>query len=231
MGATPNLAARLEQLAEPGAVVISESTRRLLGSWFTITDLGLQQFRGIEVPLRAFRVLGEATAEGRFEALRQADVAPLIGRENELALLIDRWEMAKSSEGQVVLLSGEAGIGKSRIVLALRERLRSEPRFRIGYFCSPHHVNSALWPVIAQLQQAAGYLRDDTAALKLEKLKRLLGKAGEFGEDAVPLLADLMGLSLDGGYAAPGGRRRRRRRGSLAFSWHRWRDFRASGRC
>jgi class 3 adenylate cyclase/pimeloyl-ACP methyl ester carboxylesterase len=205
VGATPNLAARLQQLAEPGGVVISERTRRLLGSWFALTDLGPQQIRGIEAPELAFRVLGEAAAEGRFEALRRADVAPLIGRENELALLIDRWEMAKSSEGQVVLLSGEAGIGKSRIVLALRERLRSEPRFRIGYYCSPHHVNSALWPVIAQLQQAAGYLRDDTASLKLEKLKRLLGKAGEFGEDAVPLLADLMGLPLDGGYAAPGG--------------------------
>ncbi|ANW02050.1 hypothetical protein LMTR13_19635 [Bradyrhizobium icense] len=205
VGATPNLAARLEQLAEPGAVVVSESTRRLLGSWFTITDLGPQQLKGIEGLVSAFRVLGEATAEGRFEALRRADVGPLIGRENELALLIDRWEMAKSGEGQVVLLSGEAGIGKSRIVLALRERLRTEPRFRIGYYCSPHHVNSALWPVIAQLQRAAGYLHEDTPSLKLEKLDRLVGQAGEFGEDAVPRLAEVMGLPLDGGYVAPGG--------------------------
>jgi class 3 adenylate cyclase/pimeloyl-ACP methyl ester carboxylesterase len=205
VGVTPNLAARLEQLAEPGAVVISESTRRLLGSWFTITDLGPQQIRGIEAPVPAFRVLGDATAEGRFEALRSADVGPLIGREHELALLLDRWEMAKSGEGQVVLLSGEAGIGKSRIVLALRERLRNEPRFRIGYYCSPHHVSSALWPVIAQLQRAAGYLREDAPSLKLEKLERLLGKAGEFGEDAALLLAELTGSPLNGSYPAPGG--------------------------
>jgi class 3 adenylate cyclase/pimeloyl-ACP methyl ester carboxylesterase len=205
VGVTPNLAARLEQLADPGAVVISESTRRLLGSWFTITDLGPQHIRGFEAPVPAFRVVCEAAAEGRFEALRLADVGALIGREHELALLLDRWELAKSGEGQVVLLSGEAGIGKSRIVLALRERLRNEPLFRIGYYCSPHHVNSALWPVIAQLQRAAGYLREDTPSLKLEKLERFLGKTGEFAEDAAPLLAELMGLPLDGRYAAPGG--------------------------
>jgi class 3 adenylate cyclase/pimeloyl-ACP methyl ester carboxylesterase len=205
VGATPNLAARLQQFAEPGAVVISESTRRLLGSWFALTDLGPQQMRGIEASEPAFRVLGEAAAEGRFEALRRAEVGPLIGREHELALLLDRWEMAKGGEGQVVLLSGEAGIGKSRIVLALRERLRNEPRFRIGYSCSPHHVDSALWPVVVQLQRAAGYLREDAPSLKLEKLEQLLDKAGGFGEDATPLLAELMGLPLNGRYAAPGG--------------------------
>ncbi len=145
VGATPNLAARLQQLAEPGGVVISESTRRLLGSWFALTDLGPQQIRGIEAPELAFRVLGEAAAEGRFEALRRAEVGPLIGREQELALLLDRWEMAKGGEGQVVLLSGEAGIGKSRIVLALRERLRNEPRFRIGVFLlAPSYGQRAL---------------------------------------------------------------------------------------
>ena len=205
VGATPNLAARLQQFAEPGAVVISESTRRLLGSWFALADLGPQEIRGIEAPALAFRVLGEAAAEGRFEALRRAEVGPLIGREHELALLLDRWEMAKGGEGQVVLLSGEAGIGKSRIVLALRERLRNEPRFRIGYSCSPHHVDSALWPVVVQLQRAAGYLREDAPSLKLEKLGQLLDKAGGFGEDATPRLAELMGLPLHGHYTAPGG--------------------------
>jgi class 3 adenylate cyclase/pimeloyl-ACP methyl ester carboxylesterase len=205
VGATPNLAARLQQFAEPGAVVISESTRRLLGSWFALAHLGPQQMRGIEASEPAFRVLGEAAAEGRFEALRRAEVGPLIGREHELALLLDRWEMAKGGEGQVVLLSGEAGIGKSRIVLALRERLRNEPRFQIGYSCSPHHVDSALWPVVVQLQRAAGYLREDAPSLKLEKLEQLLDKAGGFGEDATPLLAELMGLPLNGRYVAPGG--------------------------
>jgi class 3 adenylate cyclase/pimeloyl-ACP methyl ester carboxylesterase len=205
VGVTPNLAARLEQCAEPGAVLISESTRRLLGGWFEITDLGPQRFRGIEAPVRAFRVVGEATPEGRFEALRSADVAPLIGREHELALLLDRWEIAKSGEGQVVVLSGEAGIGKSRIVLALRERLRNEPHYRIGFYCSPHHMNSALWPVVAQLQRTAGHLREDAPSLKLEKLERLLGQAGEFRDDAAPLLAELMGLPLNGSYATLGG--------------------------
>ncbi|MCK1636297.1 alpha/beta fold hydrolase [Bradyrhizobium sp. 157] len=205
VGATPNLAARLQQLAEPGGVVISESTRRLLGSWFALTDLGPQQIRGIECPELAFRVLGEAAAEDRFEALRRAEVGPLIGREQELALLLDRWEMAKGGEGQVVVLAGEAGIGKSRIVLALRERIRNEPRFRIGYSCSPHHMDSALWPVFVQLQRAAGYLREDAPSLKLEKLEQLLDKAGGFGEDATPLLADLLGLPLLGRYAAPAG--------------------------
>jgi class 3 adenylate cyclase/pimeloyl-ACP methyl ester carboxylesterase len=205
VGATPNLAARLQQLAEPGGVVISESTRRLLGSWFALTDLGPQQIRGIEAPELAFRVLGEAAAEDRFEALRRAEVGPLIGREQELALLLDRWEMAKGGEGQVVVLSGEAGIGKSRIVLALRERLRNEPRFRIGYSCSPHHIDSALWPVVVQLQRAAGHLREDAPSLKIEKLAQVLDKAGGLGEDATPLLADLMGLPLDGRYAAPAG--------------------------
>jgi class 3 adenylate cyclase len=202
VGEAPNLAARMQQLAVPGAVVIAESTRHLLGSLFVLADLGPQAIRGVTAPAPAFRVLGEAAAESRFEALRPGDIGPLIGREHELALLLDRWETAKGGEGQVVLLSGEAGIGKSRIVLALRERLRNEPRFRIGYSCSPYHVNSPLWPVVAQLQRAAEYLRDDAPSLKLEKLEQLLRKAGGLGEDAVPLLADLMGLPLDRRYAA-----------------------------
>ncbi len=205
VGETPNVAARLQQLAPPGAVVIAESTRRLLGGLFTLADLGPQAVRGIEAPMPVFRVLSEAAAESRFEALRRTELGPLIGREHELALILDRWATAKTGEGQVVLLSGEAGIGKSRIVLALRERLRGEPCFRIAYSCSPHHVNSALWPVITQLERAAGYARDDAAATKLDRLEELLRQAGEPLAEAVPLLVELLGVPLDGRYQPPGG--------------------------
>jgi class 3 adenylate cyclase/pimeloyl-ACP methyl ester carboxylesterase len=205
VGETPNVAARLQQLAAPGTVLIAESTRSLLGGLFILTDLGPQAIRGIDAPIRVFHVLREATAESRFEALRHTGLGPLIGREHELALLLDRWEMAKSWEGQVVLLSGEAGIGKSRVVLALRERLRGQSHFRIAYSCSPHHVNSALWPVITQLERAAGYSRDDTWSVKLDRLKGLLHQAGEPVGDAVPLLAELLGLPLGGRYPVPSG--------------------------
>jgi class 3 adenylate cyclase len=206
VGETPNLAARLEQLAVPGAVVVAEATRRLLGSLFEFADLGPQSIRGIDTPVPAFRVLGEARTESRFEALRNVDPGPPIGREHELAILMDRWNTARGGEGQVVLLPGEAGIGKSRIVHALRESLRNEPRFQIEYSCSPYYANSALWPVVVQIQRAAGYLRDDAPALKLAKLEQLFGQAAVGSrEDAIPLLAELMGLPLEGRYAAPGG--------------------------
>ena len=205
VGETPNVAARLQQLAPPGAVVIAESTRRLLGGLFSLVELGPQPVRGIETPIPVFHVLREAAAESRFEALRTVELGPLIGRDLELALLLDRWETAKVGEGQVVLLSGEAGIGKSRLVLALRERLRGEACSRIGFSCSPHHVNSALWPIVTQLERAAGYSRDDTWSAKLEHLEALLGQAGEPLASAVPPVAELLGLPLEGRYPVPGG--------------------------
>ena len=203
IGATPNLAARLQQLAPPGGVVIAESTRYLLGGVFALVDLGPQAVKGIEGPVRAFQVLGEGTAESRFEARHSAQLGPLIGRRHELALLLDRWEAARNGEGQVVVLAGEPGIGKSRIVLALRERLRGEPRIRLSYGCSPHHVNSVFWPVRAQLERAAGILREDQLALKLEKLAGLLEQAGRPVEHALPSIAELLGLQSHGHNGAP----------------------------
>jgi class 3 adenylate cyclase len=160
VGETPNLAARLQVLAEPGSVVISQATRRLLGGLFALADLGPVRLNGFAEPLPAWRVEGEGRAQGRFEALHGEHLTPLVGREHEIGLLVDRWERAKEAEGQVVLLSGEPGIGKSRIVRALRERLAGEPHTPLSYYCSPHHINSALYPVIGLLERAAGYSRD-----------------------------------------------------------------------
>jgi hypothetical protein len=140
IGETPNLAARLQGLAEPGAVVVAESTRHLLGGLFALRDLGATRLKGFAEPVHTFTVAGEGIAEGRFEALHGAGAGPtsLVGREHELALLLDRWERAREGEGQVVLLAGEAGIGKSRLVRALRERLGGEPHTPLAQFCSPY---------------------------------------------------------------------------------------------
>jgi hypothetical protein len=137
VGETPNLAARLQALAEPGSVVISEATRRLVGGLFALTDLGPIQVKGFAEPLAAFRVEGEGRADGRFEALHGQRLTPLIGREHELAMLLERWRRAKDGDGQVVLIAGDAGIGKSRLLRALREELAGEPHVALRHFCSP----------------------------------------------------------------------------------------------
>lgn len=142
VGDTPNLAARLQGLAEPGQVVIAESTRRLLGDLFEVEDLGAQILEGIAVPVRPFAVLRERALESRFEAHRGSEVLPLVGREHELALLLERWRQATAGEGQAVLLSGEAGIGKSRITRALIDAVAEGPHIRISYQCSPYHTES-----------------------------------------------------------------------------------------
>ena len=155
VGETPNLAARLQNVAEPNKVVISESTRRLLGNLFDLQDLGAQALKGIDDPVRAWAVLRPASVESRFEALHASGLTELVGREEELDALLRRWSKAKSGEGQVVLLSGEAGIGKSRLAAALLERIATEPHTRLRYFCSPQHTDSALYPVISQMERAA----------------------------------------------------------------------------
>src|ERR1700749_1101703 len=173
VGETPNLAARLQALARPGTLVVADSTRRQIGTLFEIEDLGPQPLAGFAEPQRACRVVGESGVVSRFEALRSG-TTPLVGRDEELDLLTRRCQQAKSGEGRVVLVSGEPGIGKSRLMAALSAHIESEPHTRLRYFCSPHHQDSALYPFIAQLEHAAGFSGADTADAKLGKLRALL---------------------------------------------------------
>jgi class 3 adenylate cyclase/predicted ATPase len=193
VGETPNLAARLQALAEPDAVVIAASTRRLVGDLFEVRDLGTVEVKGIAAPVPAWQVLRPSVVASRFEALRGSALTPLVARDEEIELLLRRWARAKAGDGQVVLLCGEPGIGKSRLTAALAERLQAEPHLRLRYFCSPYHQNSALFPFIEQLGYAAGFARDDIPAAKLEKLEALLARAMPSDMD-VALLADLLSL-------------------------------------
>ena len=201
VGETPNLAARLQGIAEPNMVVIAEGTRRLLGNLFELEDLGPKDLKGIAGPVRAWAALRASSAEGRFEAMHASDLTDLVGREEELELLLRRWSRAKTGEGQVVLLSGEAGIGKSRLTAALLERLASEPHTRLRYFCSPQHTDSAFYPIIGQMERAAGLAHDDTAQAKLDKLDALLAQTSTTKQDAA-LFAEMLSLPNDGRYPA-----------------------------
>jgi class 3 adenylate cyclase len=191
VGETLNLAARLQALAAPGTVVIGQSTRRLIGGLFDCEDLGAVEIKGLAAPVMASRVLRESGVESRFEALR-ATATPLVGRDEELALLARRWQQARAGEGCVVLLSGEPGIGKSRLAETLVERLAGEPHIRLRLFCSPHHQDHALYPTIAQLERAAGFRREDTATQRLDKLEAVLAQATNDLGAAAPLLAALL---------------------------------------
>ena len=193
VGETPNLAARLQAVAEPGAVVIAAGTRRLIGDLFEYHDLGAVEVKGISAPVEASQVLRPSAVASRFEALRGSALAPLVGRDEEVDLLLRRWGRTKAGDGQVVLMSGEPGIGKSRLTAALAERLHAEPHIRLRYFCSPYHQDSALFPFIDQLGRAAGFARDDPPEAKLEKLEAVLARAEPLDED-LALLADLLSL-------------------------------------
>ena len=191
IGETPNLAARLQALATPNTLVIAETTRRQIGELFDLEDLGPQQLAGFSEPQRAWRVLGESGKVSRFEALRSQET-PLVGRDEEIELLRRRWEQAKSGEGRVVLISGEPGIGKSRLMAALSAHIKSEPHIRLRYFCSPHHQDSALFPFKSQLERAAGFVREDTIDAKLGKLRALLAPGTR--DDDIALLSELLSL-------------------------------------
>jgi class 3 adenylate cyclase/predicted ATPase len=193
VGETPNLAARLQALAEPNAVVIGPRTRRLIGDLFEYRDLGAVELKGFAEPVRAWQVLHASAIESRFEALHSAALTPLVGREEEIELLMRRWAQAKSGEGRVVLLAGEPGIGKSRLTAALQEMLRGEPHTRLRYFCSPYHTDTAFYPVISQLERAAGFEREDAPATKLDKVEILLAPTSPPDEDVV-LLAELVSV-------------------------------------
>jgi len=202
VGETPNLAARLQAQAEPNAVIIAAGTRRLVGDLFDYRDLGVVEVKGIAGPVPAWQVLRPSAVESRFEALRGSALTPLVGRDEEIDLLLRRWARAKAGDGQVVLISGEPGIGKSRIAAALEERLAAVPHLRLRHFCSPHHQDSPLYPSIHQLRRAAEFEPDDPPAAKLRKLEALLARVSAAEED-VALLADLLSLPVSERHPLP----------------------------
>jgi hypothetical protein len=212
VGETPNLAARLQGVAVPNTVVIAEGTRKLLGDLFDLEDLGAQNLKGIAGTVRAWAALRPASVESRFQAMHAAGLTALVGREEELELLLRRWSKAKTGEGQAVLLSGEAGIGKSRLTAELLERLASQPHTRLRYFCSPQHTDSAFYPIIGQMERAAGFVHDDTPQGKLDKLDAVLVQTSTSTQHAA-LFAEMLSLPNDGRYATldltPEQRRRR----------------------
>jgi class 3 adenylate cyclase/predicted ATPase len=193
VGETPNLAARLQGIAEPNMIVIAETTSKLLGNLFDLQDLGAKDLKGIVGAVRASAVLRPSTVESRLEALRTA-TTPLVGRNEEIDLLLRLWEQAKQGDGCVALISGEPGIGKSRLVETIVERLGGEAHTRLRYFCSPHHQDSALYPTITQLERAAGFRREDKGEQRLEKLEAVLAQGMDDLDQVVPLLADLLSI-------------------------------------
>jgi class 3 adenylate cyclase/tetratricopeptide (TPR) repeat protein/ABC-type transport system involved in cytochrome c biogenesis ATPase subunit len=198
IGDTPNLSARLQALAAPGQIVVAASTRRLVGDVFSFGDLGEQELKGITGKTPAFAVLGERASQSRFEARASGTISPLIGRDHELALMLERWSRAKSGEGQVVVLTGEAGIGKSRLTRAMIDAVSREPHIRLSYQCSPYHTDSPLYPVVQQLGFAAGLRPDDSNEDKLDRLDRIVVGV----ESDRPLFAALMGIDFASRYGS-----------------------------
>ena len=194
IGETPNLAARLQGLAEPGGVVIADLTHRLIGEAFLYQDLGTVPLKGFPGPVQAWLVTGEGAAESRFDAQHGMSTTALVGRDQELALLLDRWEQAKGREGQIVLLGGEPGIGKSHLVRALRDRLAGVPHTRLSHFCSPFHTNSALYPIVGLLERAAGIRREAPSEEQLDNLEAMLTLATDDVRGSAPVLADLLAI-------------------------------------
>jgi tetratricopeptide (TPR) repeat protein len=193
IGETPNLAARLQSLAGPNQVVIDAATRRQIGGLFGCQELGRVELKGLPTAVPAWLVLGEGVLESRFEALHGSTMTPLIGRDEEMELLLRRWAQAKAGNRRVVLIAAEAGVGKSRLAEALAERIAAEPHIRLRYFCSPHHPDSALYPVLAQMERAAGFAHTDGPAIRLAKLQVLFAGTAPPMDD-MALIAELHAL-------------------------------------
>ena len=203
VGETPNLAARLQTIATPGTVVICGSTRRLVEGQFEYRELGPTAAKGWSQPVRAWQLVRAIEAESRFEAQHQATIlSPLIGRDEEIELLLRRWRHSVEGEGRVFVLTGEPGIGKSHIAIALQDRLQAEPHFALRHYCSAHHTNSVLFPFVSQIERAAGFERSDLPSVKFEKLKSLVAPSGN-NQEAVAILASLLSLPRDVGYTLP----------------------------
>jgi predicted ATPase len=192
-------AARLQGIAEPNSVVIAESTRRLVGSLFEFADLGTQELKGISGRVRAWAAMRPSSIESRFDALHASGLTELVGREEELELLQRRWSKVQIGEGQVVLLSGEPGIGKSRLTAALMSHASEGPHTRLRYFFSPQHTDSALYPIIGQMERAAGFTHEDPPQVRLDKLGTLLSRSFTSRQDAA-LFAEMLSLQNDGRY-------------------------------
>ncbi len=197
VGETPNIAARLQTLAEPNTLVVSESTLRLTSAAFNFQDLGFKELKGITKPLRVYRVLSAKNKGSRFEAAHVSSLTPLIGRSTELNLLLDRWQKAKEGDGQVVLLSGIPGVGKSRLIYELNSNIRHEPHFSLSYQCSPYHSQSAFFPVIEQIERAAEFRANDSDANKFAKLKAYLPSSTDDAVDPALLIANLLSISTE----------------------------------
>src|SRR5262249_50660688 len=199
VGETPNIAARVQGIAEPNTVVISAATHQLVQGLFECHARGPQALKGVSTPVPVYRVLGESETQSRFEVAVRTGLTPLVGRGEEIGLLRRRWEQAKAGEGQAVLLSGEPGIGKSRLVQALKEQVTAEGATRIEFRCSPYHQNSALYPVIIRLQRLLQFHREQSPQAKLEKLQQVLARYRFPQADTVSLLAALLSLPQPAG--------------------------------
>ena len=215
VGETPNFAAHLQAAIKPNAVVISTATRRLIGDVFTLAEMELGSFKGADKPVTAWQVIGEKTAPSRFAA-HVTSLTGFVGRDQEIALLSDRWQLAVQGEGQVVLLAGEAGIGKSRIVEMFRCLNAAKPHIAIHYQCSPYHGDSALYPVIAQIEAAAGIAVDDLPTTRLDKLEALHKRTTDRSDDVIPLFAALLSIPTGDRYPPPDPDPQRRRERTLA---------------
>jgi class 3 adenylate cyclase/tetratricopeptide (TPR) repeat protein len=197
VGETPNIAARLQTLAAANTILISESTRRLVSAAFDFQDLGLQELKGVTEPLHVYRVLSAKNIASRFEAAHAGSLTPLIGRSTELSLLLDRWQKVKEGDGQVIFLSGIPGVGKSRLLHELKSYIQQEPHVSLHHQCSPYHSQSAFFPVIAQIEQAAQLTAREAGADKIAKLKAYLPRSTDSSIEPVLLIAKLLSIPAE----------------------------------